>query len=223
MDTPIKNTGIVQEWLDGIAGFPLWEFVRRMVQIGKRVRSILVPGGIYEVLDYESTLELKDAQGVEAVFGKRENVRYLQNNIIAYQDQAWGDGEILLDYRAVPGKAVDFYRPGRKTYILISIQNVRNFGDQDEFWIEWGMRNCFLRPKELWETAVDHPTRRLRINLIFPAARPPLRIWLIEDARRRGTILSDENLSQSLDGRWRVHWETSQPRQGERYILQWEW
>jgi len=30
-------------------------------------------------------------------------VRYLQDNVIAYRDQAWGDGEILVDYRCTPG------------------------------------------------------------------------------------------------------------------------
>ena len=51
--------------------------------------------GLYEVLEYESTLELLDASGKCARFSKRQRVRYLQNNIIAYQDQAWGDGEIF--------------------------------------------------------------------------------------------------------------------------------
>jgi hypothetical protein len=48
---------------------------------------------MYEVLDYESTLELLDKDGHRAYFSKREEVRYLQNSIIAYQDQAWGDGD----------------------------------------------------------------------------------------------------------------------------------
>jgi len=54
---------------------------------------------MYEVLEYESTLELKDRGGKRATFKKREKVRYLQDNVIAYQDQAWGDGEILVNYR----------------------------------------------------------------------------------------------------------------------------
>jgi len=58
-----------------------------------------------EVLEYESTLELKDRGGKRAIFKKREKVRYLQDNVIAYQDQAWGNGEILIDYRCSPGTA----------------------------------------------------------------------------------------------------------------------
>jgi hypothetical protein len=72
-----------------------------------------------------------------------------------------------LNYRSTPGKAVDFYRPGNKTYIVISIQNVRNRGDQDEYFIKWGMKDCFLRDQELWETSVSHPTRSIKINIVF--------------------------------------------------------
>jgi hypothetical protein len=92
--------------------------------------------GLYEVLEYESTLELKDCEGKAATFKKREKVRYLQNNVIAYQDQAWGDGEVLLNYRRTPGTPVDRYRSGYKTYILISRREVKDKGDVDEFNIE---------------------------------------------------------------------------------------
>jgi hypothetical protein len=43
---------------------------------------------MYEVLEYESTPEPKDRGGKRASFKKREKVRYRQNSIIAYQDQA---------------------------------------------------------------------------------------------------------------------------------------
>jgi len=61
-----------------------------------------VSQGLYEVLDYEATLELKDKRGKRACVRKYEKVRYLQNNIITFQDQAWGDGKILINYRLLP-------------------------------------------------------------------------------------------------------------------------
>lgn len=223
MNTEVKTTNVIQDLVSSLTGFPLWEVVQRLKNFFKRIQHILSPNGIYEVLDYESTLELKDPKGEQAAFHKREKVRYLQDNIIAYQDQAWGDGEVLLNYRATPGKAVDFYRPGQKTYIVISIRNVRNFGDQDEFLIEWNMKNCFLRAQELWETSIDHPTRRVKVNIIFPSSRPPLRVFIIEDSRKKGALLTDNNITLMLDGRWNVHWETDQVRQHERYMLLWDW
>jgi hypothetical protein len=178
--------------------------------------------GLYEVLEYESTLELKDREGKKAAFRKREKVRYLQNNVIAYQDQAWGDGEILLNYRCTPGTPVDRYRSGYKTYILISRREVKNKGDIDEFNIEWGIRQGFLRQAEQWETHVTHRTKRLKINVVLPRSKPPQHIILIEGNRQRSHDLGKR--AQALpDGRWRVSWETRQPRLYENYVLQWEW
>ena len=51
-----------------------------------RVMRSWTGNGMYEVLEYESTLELKDRGGKRATFKKREKVRYLQDNVIAYQD-----------------------------------------------------------------------------------------------------------------------------------------
>ena len=112
-------------------------------------------------------------------------MRYLQDNVIAYQDQAWGDGEILLNYRCTPGKPVDRYRSGHKTHILVSRRQVKNKGDVDEFNIEWDIRGGFLRSTEQWETHVQHKTAYLKINVIFPKARPPQRVTLFESNRQR--------------------------------------
>ena len=178
--------------------------------------------GLYEVLDYESTLELKDPKGKDATFKKREEVRYLQNNVIAYQDQAWGDGEILLNYHCTPRIPVDRYRSGYKTYILISRREVKDKGDVDEFNIEWDMCGGFLRRAEQWETHVTHRTKDLKINVVFPRSRPPRHTVLIEGNRQRSHDLGKRG--QVLpDGRRRVSWETRHPCLYENYLLQWEW
>jgi hypothetical protein len=178
---------------------------------------------MYEVLSYEATLELLDTRGRWARFEKREQVRYLQDHILAYQDHAWGDGEILLHYRCMPGTAVDRYRPGQKTYILISLREVKARGDVDEFTIEWRMRNCFRRRLELWETEVSHRTKQLSVRIIFPEARPPTRAWVVEQLQRRSSPLEQAARRQLPDGRWLIHWATAAPRLHERYLLQWEW
>lgn len=152
-------------------------------QVWKAVRKLwhgMVDGGMYEVLEYESKLELKDEYGKTAHFGKRERVRYRQNNVIAFQDQAWADGKSLLNYRCSPGKAVDRYRLGRTNYILISLRAVKSRGDVDEFNIEWGMRNSFQGLTGRWETAVSHRTKQVEVKTIFPKNRPPLQLVLLK-------------------------------------------
>jgi hypothetical protein len=118
---------------------------------------------------------------------------------------------------------VDRYRSGHKTHILVSRRQVKNKGDVDEFNIEWGIRGGFLRSTEQWETHVQHKTRYLKINVIFPKARPPQRVTLIEGDRQRSHTLGKSAQAVLPDGRSRVTWETTQPRLYETYILQWEW
>ncbi len=92
------NQSLLDKLIAVLSGLPwlevlgqAWKIVRKVMQ-GRSYR------GMYEVLEYESTLELKDRGGKRATSKKREKVRYLQDNVIAYQDQAWGDGEILVNY-----------------------------------------------------------------------------------------------------------------------------
>jgi hypothetical protein len=179
--------------------------------------------GLYEVLEYESTLELLDARGEKARFHKRQRVKFLQDHIIAYQDQAWGDGEFLLHYRCTPGVAVDRYRVGHKTIVLISLREVKQRGAFDEFNIERDIRQGFTTSHEQWETEISHPTRKITIQVIFPKKRPPLNVNLVEADRQRFQALGVENKKQLLDGRWEVRWKCTQPRLNERYILRWEW
>lgn len=199
------------------------EVVYDLWKVGRKAIRGLAVEGMYEVIEYESTLELKDGRGERATFRKREKVRYLQDNIIAYQDQAWGDGEILLNYRCSPGKAVDFYRPGQKTHILVSLRGVKNQGDIDKFNIEWGIANGFKRSNETWETEVRHRMRLLKLQVIFPKERPPVRVSLIEDTSHRTHTLVKEGKVRLPDGRWLISWEIHRPKLHETYILKWEW
>lgn len=179
--------------------------------------------GMYEVKEYESTLELKDTKGKLAFVSKNEKVAYLQDHIIAYQDQAWGDGKILQGYRCSPGYPVDFYRLGHKTQILISLRDVRNKGDSDVFKIQWKMKNGFLLKNGFWATEINHNTRRLKVNIIFPMNRPPRNVLLVEQDKQRSIELGNTAISQLPDERWLVYWEKSQPHLFESYILKWEW
>jgi len=211
------------QWLSLIFSVPWLEVLAEAYRLAGVLWRGLTDEGMYEVLEHESTLELLDRRGVQAHFNKRQKVRYLQNNIIAYQDQGWGDGQSLLDYQCSPGVVVDQYRPGQKTYILISLRENKQRDDQDEFYISWSLRDAFRRSQEQWETEVSHRTRQLLVRLIFPKTRPPVRVWLGEYLRRRMRLLDDSAMQRLPDGRWQVEWQIERPRLHERYALKWEW
>lgn len=206
-----------------LLGGPWLEVLAEMLKWSRKYIQGLAEEGMYEVLAYEATLELKDKRGKKATFHKRQRVRYVQNNIIAYQDQAWGDGEFLTNYHCSPGKMVDSWREGHKTFILISLRELRQRGETDEYNIEWEVNNGFLKPYGYWETAISHRTKVARVTIIFPESRPPQKAIITEATHRNKQELPSEAIRQLADGRWQISWEKHKPRLYERYIVSWDW
>ena len=218
-----SNLEKIPGWVTIAFGLPWFEIAGELWRLGRKVMRGLSNEGMYEVLDYESTLELHDRKGKKATFKKRKKVKYLQDNIIAYQDYGWGDGEILLNYCTSRGKAVDSYRSGYKTYILLSLREIKNRGDIDEFNIQWDIRQGFLTEDGYWSTDVSQRTKHIKVNVIFPKSRPPIRLAIEESNRQRTRALGKENQRQFPDGRWLVTWETNKPKLYEIYVLRWDW
>ena len=212
--TKVIATLLGLPWIDILAD--VWKF-------GRQVLRGMTNEGMYEVLDYESTLELKDKEGEKATLRKRERVRYLQDNIIAYQDQAWGDGKILQDYRSSPGTPVDQYRAGHKTYVLISLRELREKGNVDEFNIEWTLLDGFLKKNGFWGTAINHKTKKIRVHISLPKDRPPIKTSISETNLQRTHALGEESRRKMPDGRWMISWEKKNPKLYENYVLNWEW
>jgi hypothetical protein len=214
---------IFSKVVDAIIKLPWFEIIDKFQNCWRKSQDDSSGDKIYETLQYESTLEIHNNQGTRATFKKQKNIRYLQDGIIAFQDYAWGDGEILLNYRTSRGKAVDRYRAGFKTYVLISLREVKNKGDVDEFNIQWNIRNGFLTEDGYWSTDVSQRTKHLKANIIFPKSRPPLRLMLEESNGKRTRELGSESKKRLPDGRWRATWETNAPRLYEVYVLRWIW
>lgn len=186
------------------------------------VQKIRKPG-MYEVMDYETTLEILDVKGKNAILTKTEEVKFLQNNVIAFQDQAWGSGKILIDYKCDPGKPVDFYQFAHKTYIVISLRNVMQKGESTRFEISWKIRNGFGKSNGFWSTDINHFTRKMKVNVIFPEERPPLSINTVETNRQKNKEMPKDTLMKLPDKRWQISWEKLNPRLYEHYVLKWEW
>lgn len=179
--------------------------------------------GMYEVLDYDVRLELLDAKGQRAVLHKRQKVRFLQDNIIAYQDKAWGDGDIFAHYSCSPGIAVDRYQEGHRYRVLISLRETKNRGDIEEFLIERTIRGGFTRPTEDLQIEIDHRTAQLSISVVFPRNHLPKQTMLVEQNTTQAMQLGPTHHLTLPDGRQEVRWQTSKPRLFEAYILRWEW
>jgi hypothetical protein len=181
------------------------------------------PTGPYEILDYEATVELLDTKGKKARFTKRQRVKFSQNNIIAFEDFAWGDGDILADYKCSPGVVVDKYKEGDRWNIVISLRETKSSGDIAEFHIKRTEKNTYVKAEEWFQTEIRRRTRRLQMNVIFPKRRPCRRALLVRRSINRATVLGPDHFHTLPDGRQLVSWETNHVQGYDVYTLKWRW
>lgn len=179
--------------------------------------------GLYEILEYDTMLELHDTNGETALFKKRQRVKFLQDNVIAIPDFAWGEGQIFASYKCSPGKVVDYYQQGDRWNILISLRETKGRGDIEDFYIERVVQHGFRQSDEWWQIEVRHPTKHLKLSLIFPHQRQCQRAVIVKRSRHKSTVLGSEHISHLPDGRQIVTWETKNINRLEVYTLKWQW
>lgn len=194
--------------------------LRELLSIFQRIRYA---PGLYEVLEHQVHLTLCDTQGTRASYSKQQRIRFLQDNVIAFQDTVWGDGDFLVNYRCSPGKAVDQYREGYRQRILISLRETKQRGAIEEFHIRREIHDGFLAEHEYLQADIDHRTRQLTVRVTFPAKRPPRKVWLTEANSHSTHALGSTSILTMPDERIQVVWRKSKPRLQERYILSWDW
>lgn len=195
-----------------------------LLRLYHSLRGAFAPDlGMYEILEYDSTLELLDAKGKTAVFKRRQKVKFLQNHIIAFQDHAWGDGDIFAAYKVSPGIVADRYREGDRWNILISLRETKSKGDIKDFYIERTATDGFTQTEEWWQVEVWQKTHRLKLQAFFPKNRHCRRAVLHERARNQTTVLGHEHFHILPDGRQLLVWQTTDPRPAEVYTIRWTW
>ena len=215
-----RSSGLLR-LLVPLLGSDLIEIILFFVRLAKQSFRFKTHEGMYEVLDYHARLELLDPEGREAVLHKRQKVKFRQDNIIAYQDTAWGDGDFMAAYQCSPGYAVDFYKEGHHFNILISLRETKHAGDIEEFRIDRTIRDGFTKAAEDLQIEMYHHARHFSISVVFPVERQPKEVVLIEQNSTRRKTLGPEHRAELADGRCEYTWTTDKPRLFEAYIMRW--
>ncbi len=179
--------------------------------------------GMYEVLEYNSTLEIMDPGGKAARLTRHEVIRFLQDNVVAIHDHAWGDGELFANYECQPGVKVDCYPDGSKRNILISLRETKNRGDTINLRIARDIMGGFLEKEEWLETEIDHWMEHLKLSIIFPQERPCRRAAVTQRSTGETTALDGQYFSRLSDGRQILIWEINRPRLHDLYTIKWRW
>jgi hypothetical protein len=207
-------------------GLPPLGWIQLVLEIYRNFRQLLrryFPSGLYEMLEYDSTLELVDPKGETALFKKRQRVRFLQDNVIAFQDYAWGDGNVLEGYRCSPGAKVDQYKEADRWNVLISLRETKSRGDVEDFYIERKIKGGFTKKEEWWQIQMRYQTRFLQVSIVFPKKRHCKRAVLVERNRNRTSPMVPAAFSELPDGRQVLTWGRKSPRRFETYTIKWRW
>lgn len=207
--------------LDNLAVLLKPEILQSAWQLGRRIFAS--QRDAYTILDYHIQLDLKDSKGHRALYTKRMKVKFRQDNVFAYLDQAYGEGEIFADYKCSPGVPADRWRDGNRWWTLISLREIKSRGQGEEFFIERTIEDGFTESDVHLHTEITHPTQNLTINIIFPRKRSPRRIILIENNAKRTTELGGEYIQELPNNRQQLIWTTDKPRQFETYTIRWNW
>ena len=85
------------------------------------------------------------------------------------------------------------------------------------------MHNAFLKSTGFWGTAINHRTKKVTIEIIFPKDRPPRQLSITENNLQRTRTLGNNIQNILPDGRVKIVWEKENPRLYENYLLKWEW
>ncbi len=179
--------------------------------------------GLYEVLRYDIRLELLDAKGEQAVLEREEEIRFLQDGVVAIYDQVWGAGEQFADYQVEPGVVADRFRLGSRQVTLVSLRQIKNRGETLRLRVRRRISRGWTAEGEWFETAINHRTRSLRLTVTFPAECPPKEACVVEETTGSSRKLDRRHWRTDEQGRTVLAWRKRAPALGERYLLRWRW
>ena len=177
------------------------EWVAALIEVTHSLYHLLAHGhnqGMYEILSYDSTLELVDPKGTTAVFKRHQKVRFLQDHTFAFQDHAWGEGNLFADYQVSPGKVADRWQDGDRWNILISLRETKSKEDIEDIYIERTVNDGFTKESEWRQTEVWHAIRFLHLAVLFPKERHCKRAVVHTRIRNKTTVLGPEHFQQGV-------------------------
>lgn len=179
------------------------------------------PQPLYEVLDYQAVLELLDTEGRDAIYTRRQTVRFLQDQVTGWYDYGWGNGIAFAEHEVSPGSIIERRLLGSHHRSRIELSEPKAKGDVLTFTISRSIKNGLVSPSAHWlEAELYHNAYHVSLRVLMPASR------LVQDARlvSLGTPQPKRlAVRREPDGRQSVAYTVPRPTVGERYTLLWDW
>lgn len=180
--------------------------------------------GLYTYVEADDEWDIQDDGGQLAINTKRRKIKYLQDEVFAIRDYAWGTGTIgPAKVKAGPGRAVRDYTRDNRHHTIILLDGIRKRGNEDEFTIVREFKGSFVDPAtESVQLDVLHTTDVVRSKIVFPAGRPPTRAWV---TRKEGQVEVQDPLTPEPagGGRQQIAWSRERPPRYAVFTIGWTW
>lgn len=180
-------------------------------------------GWIYEILNFEETWEICDNRGSKVVVTKAMDVTFLRDNVVAFTDPAWGDGDLFAEYSCRPGTCAGVFQIQPMKYAHVVLDPPRLRGDEEHIESTRVVTGGFGKDNEWVQVDSDTCTGPITIKVIFPLDRAPeICTW---SRRRRGKEkgLGGVALVNRPDGRQECSVRAGRTSPDDVYRLVWTW
>ncbi len=193
-----------------------------LISSSPRLKGMLLPGSLltspYEILDYDATLTLDDPEGIRATFQRTQNIRFLQDGVSAILDHMWGDGVVATLYDNNAGRLGDSFKDGDHRHLVINLRRSMGKGETLAFEVVRKAMVGFTKNEEWLETRIDHLTKRLIRNVVFPKQRPCLYATLQHDG-----LEIPLPVMKLAGGKTLVRFDVHRPSIDTPYTVRWSW
>jgi hypothetical protein len=199
------------------SALPVLAKLLRLTRTAKQ--SLLAPALSYENELLDVTLDLQNRHGSRATVMCRQRVRFLVKDARVVASPIWGEGDQLAGYEANGASRLGEQNDGSKRVQLLAIRDSHGRNHRATFVVNRQVHNGFTSPNEYFESAVQRPTKRLRLTVLFPKSRPPTETYLVSSTNEA----TPRPRLRLRDGRPRLTWCFQSPKPDAIYSLRWSW
>lgn len=200
------------------------DFLNFVVMLSKLLRphlaGVFKPSALYDVLNFEATIEVKDSRGYQAVYSKKQRLRFLKDNVSTVYDYGWGTGNAFASHRVEPGHIVERKQIGPRYRSLVMLPEPQHKGDELTLSVRRLIKDKFTGKGNWLEGEVYNKMQRMRLSVILPASRPVTRAWLVQRRQPTESLVSAKPISGH---RQRLASTITNPKIGDMYTLVWDW
>lgn len=194
----------------------------RILPLLTKLRLSRLPGArySYENLSLNLTLDILDCKGQRALVRRSQRVRFLSEEAGVLTNPVWGQGEQVKRFQIAGARRIGSRQEGPRRILFLGLIERPTKGTVCKVLSRRLITGGFRQKREYFEAAIERPTRRFGLKVLFPKGRPPKQAALIATPGDTNERLP---LRLNRDGRAVINWTTERPRPDSLFSVRWSW